>query len=81
LDITPMVDVTFLLLIFFMVTASFSLQKSIQVPRQQADASSPNPDPDVQPELESIEVQIDEHGSFMVLGRGHDLGVLRNTSD
>ena len=29
LDMTPMVDVTFLLLIFFMVTASFSLQKSI----------------------------------------------------
>ncbi|MBN2473033.1 MAG: biopolymer transporter ExbD [Pirellulales bacterium] len=29
---TPMVDVTFLLLIFFMVTAAFSLQKSIEVP-------------------------------------------------
>ena len=32
LDMTPMVDVTFLLLIFFMVTAAFSLQKSIEVP-------------------------------------------------
>ena len=32
LDMTPMVDVTFLLLIFFMVTAAFSLQKSINVP-------------------------------------------------
>jgi len=32
LDMTPMVDVTFLLLIFFMVTAVFSLQKSIEVP-------------------------------------------------
>ena len=29
---TPMVDVTFLLLIFFMVTAAYSLQKSISVP-------------------------------------------------
>ena len=32
LDMTPMVDVTFLLLIFFMVTAAFSMQKSIEVP-------------------------------------------------
>lgn len=31
-DMTPMVDVTFLLLIFFMVTAAYSMQKSIQVP-------------------------------------------------
>ena len=30
LDMTPMVDVTFLLLIFFMITASFSIQKSMQ---------------------------------------------------
>lgn len=30
LDMTPMVDVTFLLLIFFMITASFSLQKSLE---------------------------------------------------
>lgn len=32
LDMTPMVDVTFLLLIFFMVTAAFALQKSIHIP-------------------------------------------------
>ena len=32
MDMTPMVDVTFLLLIFFMVTAAFSLQKALQVP-------------------------------------------------
>lgn len=32
MDLTPMVDVTFLLLIFFMITASFSLQKTIDVP-------------------------------------------------
>lgn len=29
LDMTPMVDVTFLLLIFFMITAAFNLQKSL----------------------------------------------------
>jgi len=32
MDMTPMVDVTFLLLIFFMITASFSLQKSQEMP-------------------------------------------------
>lgn len=32
MDLTPMVDVTFLLLIFFMITASFSVQKTLQVP-------------------------------------------------
>ena len=31
-DMTPMVDVTFLLLIFFMVTASFVLQHCLQQP-------------------------------------------------
>lgn len=30
LDMTPMVDVTFLLLIFFMITAAFNVQKSMQ---------------------------------------------------
>jgi biopolymer transport protein ExbD len=40
MDMTPMVDVTFLLLIFFMITASFSLQKSIQVPAQRAEESA-----------------------------------------
>jgi biopolymer transport protein ExbD len=46
LDMTPMVDVVFLLLIFFMVTASFSLQKSIEVP---------SPDPDRQGATQSIQ--------------------------
>lgn len=32
MDLTPMVDVTFLLLIFFMVTASYSMQKSLDLP-------------------------------------------------
>lgn len=40
LDMTPMVDVTFLLLIFFMVTAAFSLQKSIEVPPPDATESA-----------------------------------------
>ncbi|MEO1614483.1 MAG: biopolymer transporter ExbD [Planctomycetota bacterium] len=67
LDMTPMVDVTFLLLIFFMVTAAFSLQKSIEMPRQQSDAPSTNSVDDPPEELDQIEVQVDEFGSFLVL--------------
>lgn len=37
MDLTPMVDMTFLLLIFFMVTASFSQQKTLQVPPPDSD--------------------------------------------
>lgn len=33
IDMTPMIDVVFQLLIFFMVTAAFGLQKSIELPR------------------------------------------------
>ena len=40
LDMTPMVDVTFLLLIFFMVTAAFALQKSIHIPTPDPSDSS-----------------------------------------
>ena len=68
MDLTPMVDVTFLLLIFFMITASFTIQKSIQVPP---------PDPEQEgaaqtiQELEdlervSIEVIVDEKNAITV---------------
>jgi len=40
MDLTPMVDVTFLLLIFFMITAAFALQKSLEVPPVNDDESS-----------------------------------------
>ncbi|HEY6565174.1 MAG TPA: biopolymer transporter ExbD [Pirellulaceae bacterium] len=43
MDMTPMVDVTFLLLIFFMVTAAFALQKSFRAPLPQSDQATANP--------------------------------------
>ncbi|MCA9138300.1 MAG: biopolymer transporter ExbD [Planctomycetales bacterium] len=67
LDMTPMVDVTFLLLIFFMVTAAFSLQKSIEMPRQQTDAPSTTVVEEEEEEKEMVEVQVDEAGTFLVL--------------
>ncbi len=61
-DMTSMVDVTFLLLIFFMVTAAFQLQKSIAVPAQREWAGRPI----VDTETASINIQIDQFGSFLV---------------
>ena len=71
LDMTPMVDVTFLLLIFFMVTASFTLQKSIPQPPASSDQASMN----VQEEedvKDYVEVIIDQNDSFYVTSRGDE---------
>lgn len=67
LDMTPMVDVTFLLLIFFMVTASFVVQKSIAQPPFRADASSPAP-----VDQEVVTVVIDSNSMFYVTSRDED---------
>ena len=40
LDMTPMIDCTFLLLIFFMITASFHLQKGLDFPPDQTPTST-----------------------------------------
>lgn len=63
MDMTPMVDVTFLLLIFFMVTASFKLQKAIQ---QQPDLSDDPSDvvTDDKEETDAIEIYIDENDNY-----------------
>ncbi len=68
MDMTPMVDVTFLLLIFFMITASFSVQKSIQRPAQknedpstQALETPPDDNPDI------VTVQVDEFNAYNII--------------
>ena len=66
-NMTPMIDVTFLLLIFFMVTAAFSLQKSINMPRQQTDAPSTTVVEEEKDELDMAELETDEFGGFLVL--------------
>lgn len=64
LDMTSMVDVTFLLLIFFMITASFTLQRSIEQPK----ASEAQPGSVI--ELEAVEVKIDANNIFYVSAAG-----------
>jgi len=40
MDMTPMVDAVFLLLIFFMITATFGLQKALNTPPAKDDSSA-----------------------------------------
>ena len=68
MDLTPMVDVTFLLLIFFMITASFTMQKAIGFPPPSPDEQGAS----VQPkQLEDFEdecviVEIHEDNSISI---------------
>ena len=67
MDMTPMVDVTFLLLIFFMVTASFSVQKAIQRPAQRNDEPSQNTVVDPEKDKDTVTVQVDEFNAYNVI--------------
>jgi len=64
LDMTPMVDVTFLLLIFFMITAAFALQKSIEVPPVGEEAAAAQTVDDL--EKDSIVIRIDGDNIFWI---------------
>jgi biopolymer transport protein ExbD len=68
MDMTPMVDVTFLLLIFFMVTAAFSLQKSLEIPKPKQDEPSTvteQQDPEDDPTY--VTVFVDEFNTYRVV--------------
>lgn len=69
LDMTPMVDVTFLLLIFFMVTASFTLQKSIEQPPANVEDPSTVVIEDPEEEDDYVEVVIDQGNTYYVTSR------------
>ena len=68
LDMTPMVDVTFLLLIFFMVTAAFSLQKSLEVPTpdREQEAEQARTIQEIEENDDYVIVQIDKDNAIWV---------------
>jgi biopolymer transport protein ExbD len=65
LDMTPMVDVTFLLLIFFMVTAAFTLQKSMEFPKPSSD-NTVIPDREMDEEKGNILIRVDKDSAIWV---------------
>lgn len=67
LDMTPMVDVTFLLLIFFMITASFSMQKSMETAPPEPDEEGASQSVSMEDlEEDSVVVEIDEENNIRV---------------
>jgi biopolymer transport protein ExbD len=74
MDMTPMVDVTFLLLIFFMVTAAFSLQRSLQVPTPRPEEPSKNVQQrDPSEDSNIVTVHVDENNTFRVVTTDWDV--------
>ena len=62
LNLTPLIDIVFLLLIFFMVTTSFSRETRLLVSLPEASGSADNA-------AESIEVLVDKEGGYAINGR------------
>ena len=62
LNLTPLIDIVFLLLIFFMVTTSVSRETRLLVSLPEASGSAENA-------TESIEVLVDKEGGYAINGR------------
>lgn len=63
-ELTPLIDVVFLLLIFFMVSTTFISRSGLQVQVPEAETGTPNPD------RSRIEVMITASGEYLVNGEG-----------
>lgn len=66
LDLAPMIDITFLLLIFFMVTATYTVQKTLSVPKTEESKDADLPSlTDLMREDRTV-VSIDEDGTIRI---------------
>ncbi len=65
INLTPLIDVVFLLLIFFMITTTFTREShlSISLPEASTDA------PEAAPDVEMIDVVVGAEGQFSVNGQ------------
>ena len=63
-ELTPLIDVVFLLLIFFMVSTTFISRSGLQVQVPEAETGTPNPD------RARIEVMVTDSGEYLVNGKG-----------
>jgi biopolymer transport protein ExbD len=62
ISITPMIDVVFLLLIFFMVTTTFNKESALNIKLPQAEGEEPEQEPKV------INLTIDAQGTYYLSG-------------
>jgi biopolymer transport protein ExbD len=63
IDLAPLIDVVFILLIFFMVSTTFSRQSEIEVNLPEASAEQREEQP------ESLEVSVDVQGRYFIDGK------------
>ena len=68
IDMTPMLDIVFIMLIFFIVTTSFVKEKGLEVSRPK-DSNTPPPPTNVK----SLALRIDADGSIVLNGRTVDI--------
>lgn len=72
-DLTPMLDVVFILLIFFIVTSTFAQESSIGL----EPPPPPAPEQQEQQQVPAILIFIDESNLIKVNGRPTDIGAVR----
>ncbi len=73
IDLTPMLDVVFIMLIFFIVTASFIKESGIEISRPDAQTDAPPPDTDKQ----NIIIQVTATDEIWIEGRRIDKRAVR----
>ena len=62
IDMTPMLDIVFIMLIFFIVTTSFVKEKGLEVNRPKDQKTETKPS-------KALSIQIDEFGKIRMNGR------------
>ncbi|MES9829827.1 MAG: biopolymer transporter ExbD [Candidatus Thiodiazotropha sp.] len=73
LNLTPLIDIVFLLLVFFMLTAHFIEDEAIDIQLPVAESSQPSIDDD------TVEVALLPNGELLVDGRAATLDNLEDT--
>lgn len=66
IDMTPMLDIVFIMLIFFIVTTSFVKEKGLEVNRPKDQRTETKPS-------KALSIQIDEFGKIRMNGRDVDI--------
>ena len=76
INLTPLIDVVFLLLIFFMVSTTFSKESQLRIKLPES-----SEEPVEQEQVQFLEIEINKDGVFAVKGPGDDAAQeLLNTS-